>query len=577
MTCIGAVYLCRMWQSLTPFRKKLALACAGGILLWAAWPPHPGGFSFLLFLGLVPFFWIEELITREKAGNSRLQVFAWTYLGFLIWNGATTWWISLASPGGGIFAVLANSAFMALVFLLYHIARQQLNRNFAYLSFFAYWLGFEYLHLHWELAWPWLTLGNGFAEWPQAVQWYSLTGVLGGSLWILAVNMLLFRAIRLQGIFMHKQRELPEDKDLALARKARLALSIFKLLFLIVVPLSLSAWSWKHYEEKGDEVEIVIVQPGIDPYTEKFPGGSHFIKYRDQIERFIRLSEEKITPSTRFVLWPETALPGGINVERFFQSNQYRQIRQFLERHPQMALVCGIEGYRIYEDSLKPTATARWSNGKFWYDAFNSAIMVGAETPYQFYHKSKLVPGVERMPYPGLFGWLDYFAIDLGGISGSLGMQDEPSLFRTKDSLTIAPVICFESVFGDYMAKFVRQGAQAVFIMTNDGWWGNTAGYKQHLAYASLRAVENRKSIARSANTGISAFINQKGIRIQQSKWWTATALRGNIRFNEEKTPYALNGDVIGRVAAFMAVFFLLFTLSSILTNRFYFRVNKIR
>lgn len=566
-----------MFERLPPFKKKLFLAVSGGLLLWIAWPPQPAIFSLLLFVALMPFLFLEEHFFRTKVSNSRLQVFAWSYLGFLIWNACTTWWICLASPGGGVFAILANSAFMALIFLLYHITRQQLNKTLSYIAFFAYWLGFEYLHLHWQLAWPWLTLGNGFAEWPAAVQWYSMTGTLGGSFWILAVNLLFFRAIRLQGIFRRRLLASPEDSDLRLAKKARLAFSSFKLLFLIVVPLLVSWRQFSKYEEKGREVEVVIMQPGIDPYNEKFPGNEHFIPFRKQIDRFIRLSEEKISDSTRFVIWPETALPGGINVEQFFRSNQYRQIRDFLERHPSMALVTGIEGYKIYKDSTKPTATARWSNGKFWYDAFNSAIIIGANTPYDYYHKSRLVPGVERMPYPELFGWLDRFAIDLGGISGSLGTQPEPEVFYGPDSVAVAPVICFESVFGDYVAQFVRKGANAIFIMTNDGWWGNTAGYRQHLAYASLRAIENRRAIARSANTGISAFIDQRGTRTAESKWWEATALRGRIRINEAATSYSLKGDVIGRVASFMAVFFLLFTLSSILTNRFYFRVNKIR
>ena len=89
-----------------------------------------------------------------------------------------------------------------------------------------------------------------------------------------------------------------------------------------------------------------------------------------------------------------------------------------------------------------------------------------------------------------------------------------------------------------------------IFIITNDGWWGNTPGYKQHASFASLRAIENRKSVARSANTGISCFINQRGDITQATKWWVPTAINGIINKNNETTFYTQNGDLIGQTFA---------------------------
>src|SRR5574343_444659 len=74
-------------------------------------------------------------------------------------------------------------------------------------------------------------------------------------------------------------------------------------------------------------------------------------------------------------------------------------------------------------------------------------------------------------------------------------------------NLKLAPAVCYESVYGDFMAKYIRSGAEVICIITNDGWWGNTPGHRQHLAYAKLRAIETRKQIIRSANTGISCFV----------------------------------------------------------------------
>src|SRR5207247_2436074 len=109
-------------------------------------------------------------------------------------------------------------------------------------------------------------------------------------------------------------------------------------------------------------------------------------------------------------------------------------------------------------------------------------------------------------------------SIDLGGTSGSLGMQKERTVFKTQSTINnpqsaifIAPAICYESIYGDFLSAYIRNGAEFIAVITNDGWWGDTPGYIQHENYARLAAIEFRRDIARSANTGISCFINQKG------------------------------------------------------------------
>src|SRR5690606_25296337 len=125
------------------------------------------------------------------------------------------------------------------------------------------------------------------------------------------------------------------------------------------------------------------------------------------------------------------------------------------------------------------------------------------------------------------------------------GSQEEPSVFYSASGIGVAPVICYESIWGNYVAEFIKKGAQFIAVTTNDGWWGNTSGKDQHLLYAKLRAIENRRWVVRSANTGISAFINQRGDIVQKSTWWTPTALSQEINLNEELTFYTRSGDLI--------------------------------
>ena len=153
------------------------------------------------------------------------------------------------------------------------------------------------------------------------------------------------------------------------------------------------------------------------------------------------------------------------------------------------------------------------------------------------------------MPYPGFFAFIGSWAIELGGISGSLGIQKERTVFFNKDSIGVAPVICYESIFGEYVSDYVNKGAGLIFIITNDGWWGKTDGYLQHNEYAKLRSIETRRSIARSANTGTSCFINQRGDVMQATEWRVDAVINQSLNVNTTITFYTKHGDYLARIA----------------------------
>ncbi|MCK5169803.1 MAG: apolipoprotein N-acyltransferase, partial [Bacteroidales bacterium] len=122
--------------------------------------------------------------------------------------------------------------------------------------------------------------------------------------------------------------------------------------------------------------------------------------------------------------------------------------------------------------------------------------------------------------------------------------------------------------YGEFVTDYIKNGADFIFVITNDGWWGNTAGYKQHLNYSQLRAIETRRSIARSANTGISAFINQRGEILSRTQWWVRDAIKDTIKANTELTFYVKYGDYIGRLAGFLAIFIFLYAFVQSILNK---------
>ena len=173
-------------------------------------------------------------------------------------------------------------------------------------------------------------------------------------------------------------------------------------------------------------------------------------------------------------------------------------------------MITGVGAYRFYKDGEPHSKAVRalvrpGSEDTTYYEAYNAAIQFenGVDS-FQLYKKSIFVPGAEFMPFRSVFWFLKPFVDKLGGTMACYGDQEERTPFTSKKGISVAPAICYESVFGEYMTGYIRNGAQAIFIMTNDGWWDNTAGHKQHLKFASLRAIETRRSIARAANTGIS-------------------------------------------------------------------------
>ena len=128
--------------------------------------------------------------------------------------------------------------------------------------------------------------------------------------------------------------------------------------------------------------------------------------------------------------------------------------------------------------------------------------------------------------------------------------------------------ICYESIYPEFCTQYVRKGAQAICVITNDGWWGNTAGYRQHFSYSRLRAIELRRDIARCANTGISAFIDQRGDVLEQSKWWTPDVLHARINLTTKQTFFALYGDIVGRLCYMMFALLFLTLIVKFITKK---------
>ena len=495
-------------------KKYLILSSIiGGCLLLISWPLK--GFPLFSLISLVPFLLIIDYIEHNRDKFIGGAIFRYTYPGFLLWNAFTSYWIWYATAAGSIFVILVNAALMSLTLqMAFNLKKWLGSTNRIGIIYVILWICFEYLHFNWQLSWPWLTLGNVFSTMPSVVQWYEFTGVLGGTLWIWLINIFIYLIIR---YIYHKQ-----------------------------------------YKDRAFTIYL------IDPYEEEFN-----ITPPENIARIKKLINTVNAKDVDFIVAPERNIQEGIWEDEYENSYSINEIINILkDKYPNALYITGASTYKVFKDDEVPSSTARYNKHfDFYYDAYNTALFIDTSGVVGSYHKIKLVAGVEQMPYRDIIKPIEKFAINLGGISGSLG-KDTAQYVYAHNQTNVAVAICYESVFGEFISEFINRGANVLFIITNDGWWKNTPGHRQHYSYAALRAIETRRDIARSANTGISGVINKRGEVLHSTNYWEETAFVATLSLWDNKTIYTIYGDYIGRISVFALLLLILIDIIKIIIKK---------
>ncbi len=523
--------------------KYLFLSILSGLALGLAWPTN--GFTLLIFISLIPLLYLEKLVRNDFNHRKAVRIFCYSYLSFLIWNLITTWWLYNSTFYGMLFANFCNSLFYSIIFLLFYWVKSRMPLRSAYIFFSCCWLAFEKLHLTWDFSWSWLNLGNVFSEKTNWIQWYEYTGTFGGSLWVLILNIWIYEIIKSSNF-----------KKLNFSIKKTIGPILF-----IVIPIIFSIYLSRQIKYKGEKLQVVIMQPNIDPYSSKYQ-----ISNISSLENFIKDSKAFISNKTSYVINPETFFAEGYGEElsKFKSSLLHKEIQKILYDYPNLEFITGIQFFNKYFQEKPPSLTANLVRENLWLEFYNSALSEQFEKEFEVYHKSKLVVGVENMPFKNILKpLLGDVLINLGGTVSSRVTQNNRSVFNHNSiSKKIAPIICYESIFGEFVTGFTKKGANFFAILTNDAWWGETPGHKQLLSYSRLRAIENRRDIVRSANTGISAIINARGEIIKKTKYNTKTVLAGEITPRSELTFYSVYGDLIARWATFISGILMLIAIS---------------
>lgn len=513
--------------------RRFAAVILSAILFAPGWLGLSG---MSLFAGLVPLLWISN-----SYGDSRREwwgMFGWATLAFVLWNALTVWWIWFATPVGPVAATLASTTVNLFAFMLFHTVSKKAHKALAYVTLVSAWIASEYWYTVGDFSWPWLILGNGFSHEVWAVQWYEYTGVFGGSLWVLVANILIFEAWK-------EHRKLRKWIAPALA------------VGLPIVGSLIIRSHWKQPDEGC--VRVSIIQPNVDCY-DKFHGDAE-----RQKQNILDLLAQ-VPQQAQFILLPETAVPGYYREPVLSDTpwsdglpgDFWEQLTDSLQsRHPNALLIAGTNTIRSYPAGAQ-TETARPDRfGNGYYDVFNTAVGLDSAGRMQLHHKGRLVIGVENTP-TWVFDVLRFLVIDLGGVVGQIGKGLHGSAFE-HNGVAVGPAICYEGMYGDFYGDFVRRGAQFMAIISNDGWWGNTPGYKHLFTISRLRAIEHRRAIARSANTGKSGFISPRGDVGETLGWEKRGVLSAEVPLNSETTFYTRYGDYLARIAEYVLLLSVLY------------------
>ncbi len=491
-----------------------ALSLLAGLLLALSFPPVD-----LSFLSIPAFMLLLRLADRS---DSFKQTAYYSYAGFVFWNLLTTYWLMIASGIAGVAAILANSVLMTIPLCLMRYFDKKLDKPVLIsLLQTAAWVSYEYLHHNWDLAWPWLSIGNAWSDQISIIQYISITGHLGITFWVVFTAALAYQTVRYR------------TKTLAITTIASL---------LLLPSLSLIWFAIDTPELSADKTaNVLVVQPNHDSYLD-YGGMSGNGEVLDSL---FSITSKFKTNETELIVWPENAIDRAVQMDNY----TIKRIADSAETW-ETSFIVGAGVVQYYDANDAPELHHNTGNGQK-YNVFNSSIFIEPSGFASRYDKANLVPIVERIPFVNFLNAIDVFGwFDWGNLAG-YGKGTSPDMLETSSFITPG-LVCYDSVYPGWTREFVNEGADFLTIITNDGWWGNTSGHRQHFAYARLRAIEFDRWIVRSANNGTSGIILPDGTVQYKTDYWVRTAFNARIQVKDTQTFYARFGDWLSYLCLFL-------------------------
>ena len=518
----------------------VTLSISTALILGLSFPPfHFGVFA---CVGFVPFLILSDHI------DSFGRYFRYAYATFFLFSLITLYWVGGFTHGrdpylmiAGISLFLWEPLVLTIPAIVYFFIKRRIKHQFVIFSFPFIWITMEWLYAFGELAFPWLTLGNTQTYQLEKIQYADFTGVYGISFWVLILNVLVYLLVK------SVQSDSKSRKNYFFA---------IAILFIYVLPnfYIINEQSFKNPSHK--RINVGILQPNVDPW-DKWEGANTFLGRWGQAKNYLKLIGTHMNNDLDLVVLPESAIL--LNLPSYFE--EMKEFKKSIDSL-NVSLISGYVRVQYYPSDNAPPTSSVIKGTDIRYDSFNSIFFTEPNTNViQTYSKMRLVPFAERIPYADKVPFLIEPLRWGVGIS-NWGLAKDSTIFESKriDSKFLA-MVCYESIFPEFISNFVDRGAEFLVFTTNDSWWGNTSGARQHSQYAVLRAIENRRWVVRCANGGISSFIDPMGVMYDQTQMYTETFIKHQIEPLDGKTFYTKHGDWIARICASITCIIFLFSI----------------
>jgi apolipoprotein N-acyltransferase len=543
-------------------KLKYVFSAATGVLLALAFPPLP--FFFLVFIGFLPLFFVLDTAPAHRLRH--------IYTAFFFFHAVSNWWIASwqtdSDPwlvASGIAVAIGHPVFFLVPFVFLAFFRKRIGNERGLWAFPFIWAGFEWLHGQGDLAYSWLSLGHSQIHHSYWVQFADIIGTYGLSFLIALTNVILYK---LACNLIEEKRKNPTKSFPAFDLKAKkLALSA---ILIILIPSGYGVFrlnEFSHAKMMADKphISVAVIQPNINPWKKWEQGALPQI----QMRKHLADSACALTSAPDLIVWDETAIT--FLSEDINCNHDFAFIADWL-RSRKSTLLTGFTDLKIYDnpEDASPLAREFGKTGKL-YDGYNSAVVVSPDsmTKAEIYHKMRLTPFGEQVPFGQYISfatrWMEW---GVGISSWTKGTLQRNLTVTANNGIkySVAPIICIESIFPDFVRNFSRDGAEVFAVITNDAWYDGTFGPEQHFQIAAMRAIENRRYVCRSANTGVSGFISAEGKAIARLEPRKPGAIIRDVPMISEVTVYARIGDILpiaSAIAVFFAWLFLLIKKSS--------------
>lgn len=501
--------------------------------------------STLMFLSLNPhsllplnFICLIPLFIIDKKTPSNKHYLLIVYVILIIWNSVSLYWIFKINWSAAIILFLINPLIQLIPFLILRHS----NKSLKYLSFVCLWIGLEFIQQFGEFAFPYLSLGNSLANYPFLIQFYEYTGVLGGTLLILVINIILF--LMLENYIIHK------------SIKKSILKFIPYLIIIITIPVIKGFDLNKKQLTSDNNIKVRAIHPYVNVRGEKYTLTNTELTNLYLNLSFINNSKNDLD----FLLWPETSIKDAGWMNNLNNNLSLSIIKDSLKEHPKTNIISGAVLYEATKKEEISNANIRYQKqSDVFYKTYNAVIGINKGGVNNLKVKDKLVPVEEKIPYNGKLGILRKIAPSLGKYSFS-NRKSNQSVFKF-NNVIISPLICFESLFSNYVAKTVNDGAQALFVIINEGWFDNQFASDQFTAFSKIRAVENNRWVVRASNYGTTSFINPNGIETKRLNSKEQGYIDQTIFLNKKKTIFNYFGIYLGYIFLVCSIIFILIPL----------------